>query len=170
MTMHGRAHKFGRDVNIDDILPLSSESGVLIQITCGSGLDAAVLQQVRRGDFIVGTTNFGCGSHRVEALSALMDAGVSAIIASSFARIFYRNAVNMGLPLLESPTAAEIIESGDELEVDLDANRIADLTKAQRFVAAPMPEFARQVAEAGGLLRYASERHGSCRRDFEKPV
>lgn len=157
MIVRGVAHKVGPNVNIDGVASDCDEaaSSAMTLPQWSECLDREFLQGVAPGDFIVATTNFGCGSTRVQALAVLLEAGLTAVIASSFARILFRNAVNVGLPLLEAPAAAEAIETGDELEVDLDTGSIRVVPTGRRFSATPAPDFPRRVVQHGGLIQYA---------------
>jgi len=121
-------------------------------------IDAEFVRRVRPGDVIVATTNFGCGSSREQAPVVIRLSGISCVIASSFARIFFRNAVNIGLPVLESREASEATDMGDELEVELATGEIANLTKGKKFYATPYPEFMLQITAKGGLIEYTNER------------
>ena len=124
-------------------------------------IDADFLQKVKSGDIIVATTNFGCGSSREHAPIAIKAAGVSCVIAASFARIFFRNAINIGLPLLECAEAVENTAAGDILEVDLEKGKIKNITKGKTFTAKPYPEFMAELIAAGGLIEYTKERLAS---------
>jgi 3-isopropylmalate/(R)-2-methylmalate dehydratase small subunit len=123
-------------------------------------LDPAFAKAIRPGDYIVAGRNFGCGSSREHAPIAIKAAGAACVVAESFARIFYRNAINIGLPILECPEAAREAASGDELEVDLAAGLVRNLTKGTERAAKPFPPFMRAIIEAGGLLEYHKERLG----------
>jgi 3-isopropylmalate/(R)-2-methylmalate dehydratase small subunit len=161
MKLKGRAHKYGADVNTDVIIParyLHTDDRALWVTHCMEDIDTGFVKRVNPGDFIVATTNFGCGSSREQAPIVIKEAGVSAVIASSFARIFFRNAINIGLPILESPEASEATEMGDELEVDLVTGEIRNLTKGKTFQAKPYPDFMKGIIEKGGLIAYTKER------------
>jgi 3-isopropylmalate/(R)-2-methylmalate dehydratase small subunit len=121
-------------------------------------IDQDFLNRVQPGDIIVATTNFGCGSSREHAPIVIKASGISCVIARSFARIFYRNAINIGLPLLECEEAVDNTEAGDILEVDLEAGKIKNLTKNLEFVAKPYPEFMTELISAGGLIEYTKKR------------
>lgn len=161
MLIQGKAHKFGANVDTDVIIPARylnvSEASELAR-HCMEDIDPEFLNKVSEGDIIVATTNFGCGSSREHAPIAIKAAGISCVIAESFARIFFRNAVNIGLPLLESRTAAMAIEDGDLLEVDLSQGSIRDVTKSETFIASTYPEFMLQIIRAGGLVEHTRER------------
>lgn len=160
MKLHGKAHKYGADVNTDVILPARymnvSEIAFLAQ-HCMEDIDSEFLKRVQPGDIIVATTNFGCGSSREHAPIAIKGAGISCVIARSFARIFFRNAINIGLPLLECAQADEIA-LGDELEVELSSGEIRDITKNKAFKAEPYPDFMLGIISAGGLIEYTKQK------------
>jgi 3-isopropylmalate/(R)-2-methylmalate dehydratase small subunit len=159
----GTAHRYGRDVDTDVIIParyLNTSDPAELAKHCMEDLDAGFVAKVRPGDIIVADENFGCGSSREHAPLAIKAAGVSVVIASSFARIFYRNAINTGLPIMESPEAARAIRDGDVVEVDADTGTITDLTTAQVFTAAPFPPFIKGIIERGGLIASIKERVG----------
>ena len=161
MKLIGFVHKYGANVNTDLIIPArhmrSLDRASLVK-HCMEDIDKAFVNRVKPGDFIVATTNFGCGSSREQAPIVIKESGISAVIASSFARIFFRNAINIGLPILESPDASEAAEMGDELEVDLSAGTIRNLTKDRAFHAEPYPDFMRAIIDKGGLIPYTRER------------
>lgn len=161
MKLKGKVFKYGADVNTDVIIParyLNISDPDELARHCMEDIDADFLKRVEPGDIIMATTNFGCGSSREHAPLAIKAAGVSCIIARSFARIFFRNAINIGLPLLECPEAVDNTESGDTLEVDLDRGEIKNLTKKMTFTAAPYPEFMAGLIAAGGLIEYTRQR------------
>ncbi len=155
MRLKGRAWKFGADVDTDAIIPavhLSLTDPVELGSHCMEGIDSGFAGKVRPGDILVADKNFGCGSSREHAPLALKGCGVSLVIAESFARIFYRNAFNLGLPLLESPEAARDIATGDELDVDLSGGTIRNLTRKTEYRAAAIPDFMQKLIEDGGLM------------------
>jgi 3-isopropylmalate/(R)-2-methylmalate dehydratase small subunit len=125
---------------------------------CMEDIDAEFLGRVKPGDIMVATTNFGCGSSREHAPLAIKAAGISCIIAKSFARIFFRNAINIGLPLLECEEAVDNIESGDTLEVDLSSGKIKNLNSGKTFTAKPYPDFMAELIAAGGLIEHTKKR------------
>jgi len=161
MRLEGRAHKYGADVNTDVIIParyLQGDDPASWAAHCMEDIDPNFVKRLRPGDFLVATTNFGCGSSREQAPIAIKTAGVSAIIASSFARIFFRNAINIGLPILESAELAEATNAGDELEVNLSSGEIRNVSKGKTFCAKPYPDFMRGIIDKGGLIAYMRER------------
>lgn len=161
VRIRGRAWKFGRNVDTDAIIPArrcnTADPRELAKF-CMEDADPTFAQRVRRGDLIVADSNFGCGSSREVAPISIKAAGVSAVIAKSFARIFFRNAINIGLPILECPEAVDGIDSGDEVEAEPAAGVIRNLTRGTEFRAAPYPEFLQRVIQRGGLLAYVEER------------
>lgn len=157
MIIKGRIWKFGNDVDTDLIIParyLNTTDPQELASHCMEDADASFAGRVRPGDIIVAGRNFGCGSSREHAPVAIKSAGVSCVVAGSFARIFYRNAVNIGLPILEAGEAVKAMENGDELEIDLATGRIRNLTRPGVWQAAPFPPFMQQIIEAGGLINY----------------
>lgn len=161
MIIKGRVWKFGDDVDTDLIIParyLNTSDPRELASHCMEDADPGFAGSVRPGDIIVAGRNFGCGSSREHAPVAIKSAGVSCVIAASFARIFYRNAVNIGLPILDAGEAAAAIANGDEVEIDLAAGRIIDLTHPGVYKAAAFPPFMQQIIAAGGLIDYIKER------------
>ncbi len=161
MTIKGRVHKYGADVNTDVIIParyLNVWEADELAKHCMEDIDPEFLSRVRPGDIVVAETNFGCGSSREHAPLALKAAGVGCVIAKSFARIFYRNSLNIGLPILECPEAVDGTDAGDELEVELSTGKIANKTKGTSFSAEPFPRFMLDLIEAGGLIEYTKRR------------
>ena len=160
MNLKGKAHKYGANVDTDAIIPARyltvSEPEELAQ-HCMEGIDSEFLNRVQPGDIIVATTNFGCGSSREHAPIAIKAAGISCVIAQSFARIFFRNAINIGLPLLECAQADEI-EQGDELEVALKKGEIKNITRDSLLKAEPYPDFMLEIISAGGLIEYTRKK------------
>jgi 3-isopropylmalate/(R)-2-methylmalate dehydratase small subunit len=156
-SIEGDAHKVGDHVNTDLIIPatyLVTNDPVELGRHLMEGLDPEFVKRVKPGDVIVGGINFGSGSSREHAPHAIKGAGISCVIASSFARIFFRNAVNVGLPLLESPEAAGAIGDGDHLKIDLAAGAIEDVTTGKTFHVASYPEFMQRIMDNGGLINY----------------
>jgi 3-isopropylmalate/(R)-2-methylmalate dehydratase small subunit len=162
MKISGRVWKFGHDVDTDLIIParyLNTSDPKELAAHCMEDADPGFAAAVQPGDIIVAEKNFGCGSSREHAPIAIKEAGVSCVIAASFARIFYRNAVNIGLPILESPEAAAALNNGDLVEVDLDNGTISNSSSSDgEFRAAPFPPFMQQIIKAGGLINYVKER------------
>ncbi len=160
-ALRGRAHVYQDNVNTDVIIParyLTSSDPEELAAHCMEDLDPDFVKKVRPGDVIVAGENFGCGSSREHAPVAMKAAGVSCVIARSFARIFFRNGINTGLPALVSPEAAGEIENGDEVSVDLASGAIENLTRGRRYQAEPFPEFLREIIGAGGLVAYTRKR------------
>ena len=161
MKYKGAAFKYGRDINTDDIIAakyLVSWDKAELGRNCMETIDPDFIKRVKPGDFLVAGENFGCGSSREHAPMAIEGAGVSAVIAKSFARIFYRNAMNTGLPLLESEAAVDGISAGDTIEVDTDTGTITNVTTGQTFAAKPYPPFMQELIKAGGLINYIKGR------------
>lgn len=159
--LRGRAWTFGRDVDTDLIIParyLNMKTAEELAAHVMEDADPTFASKVQPGDIVVAQENFGCGSSREHAPLALKGAGVSVVIAKSFARIFYRNAFNIGLPILIAPEAADGIKQGDEVTVDLATGEISDLTTGQKYQAQPLPAFMQELVEAGGLLPYLKKR------------
>jgi 3-isopropylmalate/(R)-2-methylmalate dehydratase small subunit len=159
----GKAWKYGDNVDTDVIIParyLSTSVPEELAPHCMEDIDETFASSVRKGDVIVAGNNFGCGSSREHAPIAIAGAGISCVIAVSYARIFYRNAINLGLPILECPEAciSGAVNKGDELEVDLASGEIVNKTNGKKFKAAPAPEFLRHLLAAGGLVPYVRER------------
>ena len=159
----GRAWVYGDNVDTDVIIParyLSTSEPSELAIHCMEDIDASFASSVIKGDVIVAGANFGCGSSREHAPIAIKAAGVSCVVASSYARIFYRNAINIGLPILECPDACMLgaVSQGDELEVDVVSGEITNKTNGMVFKVAPAPEFLRSIFNAGGLVAYVRER------------
>lgn len=155
MQAKGMAYKYGDNVDTDVIIParyLNTASAQELAAHCMEDIDADFVKKVQPGDLIVGGQNFGCGSSREHAPLAIKTAGVSCVIAASFARIFYRNAINIGLPILECPEAAAGIQSGDKVQVDFDTGLISDLTTQKTYQSQPFPPFIQTIIAAGGLL------------------
>ncbi|RGD75748.1 3-isopropylmalate dehydratase small subunit [Anaerofustis stercorihominis] len=163
MEAKGRAFKYGDNVDTDVIIParyLNVSSGDELAKYCMIDIDENFVKEVNKGDIIVATKNFGCGSSREHAPLAIKCAGVSCVIASTFARIFYRNAINIGLPILECEEAANDIKAGDEVKVDFDSGVITNITTGKTYQAEPFPEFMQKIMNAGGLVEYTKEKIG----------
>ena len=165
MNLFGKAWKLGDNVDTDQIIParfLVTSDPEELGKHCLEDADPDFAKKVRIGDVLVGLRNFGCGSSREHAPISIKAAGVSAVIAKSFARIFYRNSINLGLPLFETE-AAEGIEQGDDLELNPATGEIKNLTKGEHYQAQPLPEFAREIMAAGGLMKYVAKKKGLAR-------
>lgn len=163
MKLKGRVHKFGSNVDTDGIIPaqyLESTDRQMLAKHCMEDLDKEFASRVKPGDMIVAETNFGCGSSREHAPIAIKATGIGCVVAKSFARIFYRNAIDIGLPILESEEAVEGIDNGDLVEVDLASGDIVNVSKGKTFRAKPFPEFILQLISAGGLVEYTKRRMG----------
>ena len=161
MRAHGKVHKYGDNVDTDVIIParhLNTSVPEELAAHCMEDIDPHFAGTVNRGDLIVAGRNFGCGSSREHAPLAIKASGVACVIAESFARIFYRNALNIGLPILECPAAACAIAAADEVSVALGTGEIADLTTGQTFLAEPFPPFMMELIAAGGLVAYLKGR------------
>jgi len=164
MKIKGKTWKFGNDVDTDAIIParyLNTISPEELAAHCMEDTDPDFASTVAPGDIIAAGKNFGCGSSREHAPIAIKAAGVSCVVAHSFARIFYRNAFNMGLPILECPEGAERIQTGDELEIDLDSGVIDNLTRKETYRAQAIPPFMQKLIAAGGLMEYVKETIGN---------
>ena len=164
MKLKGKAHKYGANINTDVIIParyLNVSDPTELAKHCMEDIDSEFISRVCSGDFIVATTNFGSGSSREHAPVAIKASGIACVIASSFARIFFRNAINIGLPLLECPEAAKVTEMGDELEVELATGEISNLTKGKKFRAKLYPGFMLGIVGKGGLIEYTKARIAS---------
>ena len=160
-VLRGKAWTFGRDVDTDLIIParyLNMNTAEELGQYCMFDADPEFSKKVSPGDIVVAKENFGCGSSREHAPIALKGAGVSVVIAKSFARIFYRNSFNTGLPILVAPEAVDGITEGDELTVDLASGEIKDVTTGKTYQAEPLPPFMRELVDAGGLLPYLKKR------------
>ena len=161
MKVEGKVFKFGNDVDTDVIIParyLNTTSETELASHCMEDIDPDFVKKVKAGDIIVAGDNFGCGSSREHAPIAIRACGVSCVIAASFARIFYRNSINIGFPILECPEAAQAIQNGDEVSVDFATGVIRDDTTGQTFQAAAFPPFIQRIIEHNGLLPYLKAR------------
>jgi 3-isopropylmalate/(R)-2-methylmalate dehydratase small subunit len=164
MKLSGKAWKFGADIDTDAIIParyLNTSAPEELALHCMEDADPEFAQKISPGDVIVADKNFGCGSSREHAPIAIKAAGVSCVIAASFARIFYRNAFNMGLPILESPAAAADVVTGDHLEIDLASGIIVNKSRNLTYKAQPVPVFMQELLAAGGLIPYVMKRLSS---------
>ncbi|MDR1951905.1 MAG: 3-isopropylmalate dehydratase small subunit [Elusimicrobiota bacterium] len=157
MKLKGKVHKYGSNVNTDEIIParyLNLSDLETLAKYCMEDIDKDFVKRVKTGDIIVAQNNFGCGSSREHAPAVIKAVGVSAVIANSFARIFFRNAINIGLPILECPQAVEALSNGDEVEIDLDAGEIKNISKNEIYKTQKFPDFMQKIIKAGGLLGY----------------
>lgn len=161
MKVKGLVHKYADNVDTDVIIParyLNSADPEHLRQHCMEDIDSGFASRVSEGDIMVAGKNFGCGSSREHAPVAIKASGIALVIAEDFARIFYRNSINVGLPILECPEAARSVRAGDELEVDFDTGVIKDLTLGQTWQARPFPEFIKNIIDAGGLLDYTRKK------------
>jgi 3-isopropylmalate/(R)-2-methylmalate dehydratase small subunit len=160
----GRAFVFGANVDTDAIIParyLTTTDEEALAAHAMEDLDPGFASEVAPGDVVVAGANFGCGSSREHAPVALKGAGVSGVVAESFARIFFRNAINTGLPIAVCPEAVAVTDAGDEVEIDLDYGVVRNLTKDEAFKAEPLPDFVMEIVRAGGLAPWVAARYGS---------
>ncbi|MFW5985070.1 MAG: 3-isopropylmalate dehydratase small subunit [Halanaerobiaceae bacterium] len=160
MKLSGKVFKYGDNVDTDVIIParfLNTSDPQELAKHCLEDLDEDFVSEVEEGDIIVGGKNFGSGSSREHAPLAIKAAGVSCVIAKSFARIFYRNAINIGLPILESAEASRKIEDGQKIEVDLEAGLISNLDKEEEYQSEKFPSFMQDIIKAGGLINYVKQ-------------
>jgi 3-isopropylmalate/(R)-2-methylmalate dehydratase small subunit len=161
LKLKGKVHKYGANLDTDAIIParyLNLWEATELREHCMEDVDPEFLSRVEPGDMIVADTNFGCGSSREHAPVAIKAAGISCVIAKSFARIFFRNSINIGLPLLESTEAVDGTEAGDVLEVDLTTGKISNVTRGTTFIAEPYPDFMMGIINAGGLVEYTAKK------------
>ena len=161
MKAIGKVHKFGDNVDTDVIIParyLNVPDPAELAKHCMEDIDVDFAKKVNKGDIIVANKNFGCGSSREHAPIAIKASGVSCVIAETFARIFYRNAINIGLPIIECPEAAKGIDEGDEVEIDFDSGKIIDKTKNEEYQGQAFPEFMQKIISSGGLINYKNNR------------
>ena len=161
MKAKGNVFKFGDNVDTDVIIParyLNAPDPSELAKHCMEDIDADFVNKVKQGDIIVANKNFGCGSSREHAPISIKAAGVSCVIAETFARIFYRNAINIGLPIIESAEAAQNIEAGDVVEVDFDNGMIYDRTKGTEYKGQAFPEFMQKIIQAEGLINYINNK------------
>ena len=155
MRAQGRVHKYGDHIDTDVIIParyLATQDEKELASHCMEDIDTSFVTKVQPGDIMVGGWNFGCGSSREHAPIAIKESGVACVIAKSFARIFYRNAINIGLPIFECDAASDGIAAGDEVRVDFDTGLITNLTKNETYQAQPLPPFIQNIVNRGGLL------------------
>ena len=157
MKAFGKVFKYGDNVDTDVIIParyLNSSDPAELASHCMEDIDKDFIKNVKKGDIIVANKNFGCGSSREHAPIAIKESGISCVIAETFARIFYRNSINIGLPIIECPEAAMSIEANDELEVDFDSGLITNKTKGIQYQGQAFPEFMQKIIKAEGLINY----------------
>ncbi len=162
MKTKGTVFKYGDNVDTDVIIParyLNSSDPAELATHCMEDIDKEFVNRVKKGDLIVANKNFGCGSSREHAPIAIKAAGVSCVIAETFARIFYRNAINIGLPIIECKEAARAIRAGDEVEVDFDSGVITDITTGASFQGQAFPEFMQEIIKAEGLINYINQKN-----------
>lgn len=155
MNAQGTVHKYGNNIDTDVIIParyLNTADHKELARHCMEDIDNKFVETVAKGDIMVGGANFGCGSSREHAPIAIKESGIACVIAKSFARIFYRNAINIGLPILECPEAGDRIEDKDTVRIDFDSGVIYNITKNESYQAQPFPEFIKEIIRANGLL------------------
>ena len=156
MNAHGKVHRYGDNIDTDVIIParyLNTADHKELASHCMEDIDKEFTKKVKEGDIIAAGANFGCGSSREHAPIAIKASGISCVIASTFARIFYRNAINIGLPILECDEAAKDIDAGNEVEIDFDTGIITNITKGKTYQAQPFPDFIKDIINKGGLLK-----------------
>ena len=159
MKAHGKVHKYGDNVDTDVIIParhMNTSDHKELASHCMEDIDTEFVKKVKQGDIMVGGENFGCGSSREHAPIAIKASGIDCVIAKTFARIFYRNAINIGLPILECPEASEKIQDGDEVSIDFDSGVITNETKGETYQALPFPDFIKDIMAKGGLIAQIS--------------
>ena len=164
MNAKGPVFKYGDNIDTDVIIParyLNTQSPAELAAHCMEDIDKTFITRVKAGDIMVGGENFGCGSSREHAPVAIKAAGISCVIAKSFARIFYRNSINIGLPIMECPTAVDGIKQGDRVAVDADTGVITNLSTGETFQAQPFPEFIQEIIECGGLIERTKRKLGN---------
>ncbi len=160
MKAQGIVHKYGDNVDTDVIIParyLNTSSHQELASHCMEDIDIDFTKRVKTGDIMVAEKNFGCGSSREHAPIAIKASGISCVIASTFARIFYRNAINIGLPIMECEAASKEIKAGDEVSVDFDTGVITDITTGKTYQAEPFPPFIQEIISDGGLIRHVTK-------------
>ena len=161
MKAFGKVHKYGDNVDTDVIIParyLNVSDGKELAKHCMEDIDKDFVNKVKPGDIMVANKNFGCGSSREHAPLVIKESGISCVIAETFARIFYRNAINIGLPIIECPEAAQAIEAGDEVEIDFDTGVITDVTKGTSYKGQAFPPFMQKIIAAEGLVNYINNK------------
>jgi 3-isopropylmalate/(R)-2-methylmalate dehydratase small subunit len=160
MRIQGKVIKYGDNIDTDVIIParyLNSTDPVELASHCMEDLDAGFIKRVQKGDIMAAGKNFGCGSSREHAPIAIKASGISCVIAKTFARIFYRNAINIGLPIIECPEAAESVADGDRLDIDFDSGTITNLTSGDTYKWPPFPEFMQKIIAADGLVNFVKQ-------------
>ena len=160
MNAHGTVHKYGDDVDTDVIIParyLNSSDPKELAKNCMEDIDKEFVNKVKEGDIMVAGKNFGCGSSSEHAPIAIKASGIACVIAETYARIFYRNSINIGLPIIECPDAAREINAGDDVEIDFDSGTIYNRTKNEEYKGQPFPEFMQKIIRAEGLVNYINE-------------
>ena len=164
MQFKGTVFRYGRDIDTDVIIParyLNTSDPAELDKHCLEDLDVDFVNKVKPGDILVAEENFGCGSSREHAPVCIKAAGVACVIAKSFARIFYRNSINIGLPIMECPAAVDGIKNGDKVSVDADTGTITNLSTGESFQAQPFPAFIQEIIEAGGLIERTKKKMGA---------
>ena len=159
-SVHGKVHRFGDNIDTDVIIParyLNSSDPEELKLHCMEDIDPEYIKKMVPGDIIVAGKNFGCGSSREHAPIAIKASGASCVIAETFARIFYRNSINIGLPIIECPEASASIQNGDELSIDFNTGIITDITSGKSYQGQSFPEFMQKLIDAGGLINYINE-------------
>lgn len=160
-SVHGKVHRFGDNIDTDVIIParyLNSSDPEELKLHCMEDIDPEYIKKIVPGDIIVAGKNFGCGSSREHAPIAIKASGASCVIAETFARIFYRNSINIGLPIIECPEASAAIQDGDELSIDFNTGMITDITSGKSYQGQSFPEFMQKLIDAGGLINYINEK------------
>ena len=162
MKFQGKTIKYGNNINTDEIIParyLKTSDPKELAKHCMEDLDEKFLEKINPGDILVAGNNFGCGSSREHAPIAIHTAGLCCVVAKSFARIFYRNSFNIGLPIIECPDAVQECQTGDELVIDIESGQIKNLTRNKTYQAVPYPEFMRTLIACGGLMNYVAKKN-----------
>ena len=163
MNAHGKVFKYGDNIDTDVIIParyLATQNHKELAAHCMEDIDKEFIHRVKEGDIMVAGVNFGCGSSREHAPIAIRAAGVSCVIAKTFARIFYRNAINIGLAILECPAASAAIQAGDEVAVDYDTGVITNVTRGETYQSEPFPPFIKEMIAKGGLMASLAAKEG----------
>ena len=161
MNAHGTVHKYGDDVDTDVIIParyLNSSDPKELAKSCMEDIDKEFVNRVKEGDIMVAGKNFGCGSSREHAPIAIKASGIACVIAETFARIFYRNSINIGLPIIECPEAAKEINAGDDVEIDFDSGKIYDKTTGKEYRGQSFPPFIQEIIKSEGLVNYINNK------------